>query len=214
MRYRVLFVFVAALALAFVAGDVFAQGQQATVELKNAGGQVVGNATLIQQATGVQVRVQVSGLEPGQHGIHLHTVGKCEAPDFASAGGHFNPTAKKHGHDNPEGPHAGDLGNPPNMTVGTDRTGVLTATTNLVTLASGANSLMDADGSALVIHAGPDDNKTDPAGNSGGRVACGVIIPMAASLPRTGGEPGLWWMVALLGVAVTLAGAALRRPAA
>ncbi|MCW5848888.1 MAG: superoxide dismutase family protein [Anaerolineae bacterium] len=214
MRYGLLYAVMAALALVLWSGHAQAQGQQATTELKNASGQVVGSATLTQQASGVQVRVQVSGLDAGQHGIHLHTVGKCEGPDFASAGGHFNPLAKKHGHDNPEGPHAGDLGNPPNITISADRTGALTATSSLVTLAEGVNSLLDADGSALVIHAGLDDNKTDPAGNSGARVACGVIVAMAAALPRTGGTLVAWWVIGLLGGAVTLAGVALRRPAA
>ena len=201
---------VVVVALAFMAGSVLAQGQQASAELKNGTGQVVGNATFTQAANGVQVRVQVSNLEPGAHGIHLHAVGKCDGPDFATAGGHFNPTSKQHGYDNPAGPHAGDLGNPPNITVGANRTGTLTVTTTLVTLSAGANSLMDADGSALVIHAATDDNKTDPSGNSGARIACGVIVPMQAAMPVTGGTPNAWLLMGL-GLLLALAGGLGRR---
>jgi Cu-Zn family superoxide dismutase len=99
-------------------------------------------------------------------------VGKCEPPDFASAAGHFNPEGKKHGLLSPQGPHAGDL---PNLPVAADGTGQLNYVARGVTLGSGSGSLFDADGTAVVIHAGPDDHKTDPAGNSGARIACGVI---------------------------------------
>ena len=209
MRYLVRGVVVVVALLAMAAG-AYAQGPTASAELKNAAGQVVATATFTQGAGGVQVQVKVSNLDPGVHGIHLHTVGKCDAPDFTSAGGHFNPTSKQHGYDNPAGPHAGDLGNPPNITVGADRTGTLNVTTNAVTLSAGANSLMDADGSALVIHAGTDDNKTDPAGNSGARVACGVIVAMQSAMPVTGGTPNGWLMLGL-GVALALGGLGLRR---
>ncbi|MCW5852772.1 MAG: superoxide dismutase family protein [Anaerolineae bacterium] len=201
---------VVVVALALMAGSVLAQGQQASAELKNGAGQVVGNATFTQAANGVQVRVQISNLDPGAHGIHLHAVGKCEGPDFATAGGHFNPTSKQHGYDNPAGPHAGDLGNPPNITVGADRTATLNVTTTMVTLSAGVNSLMDADGSALVIHAATDDNKTDPSGNSGARIACGVIVPMQAAMPTSGGTPNGWLMLGL-GVMLVLSGALMRR---
>ena len=212
MRYLVRGVVVVVTLLAMAAG-VYAQGPTASAELKNAAGQVVGNATFTQAAGGVQVQVKVSNLDPGVHGIHLHTVGKCDGPDFTSAGGHFNPSAKQHGYDNPAGPHAGDLGNPPNITVGADRTGALAVTTNAVTLNAGANSLMDADGSALVIHAGTDDNKTDPAGNSGARVACGVIVAMQSAMPTTGGTPNGWLMLGL-GLLLALSGLGLRRQVA
>lgn len=112
------------------------------------------------------------GLPTGNHGIHIHAVGRCDPPDFMSAGAHFNPTNRQHGLQNPNSPHASDL---PNLQVGADGTGRLDALDRDVTLASGANSLFDADGSALVIHAGEDDNMTDPAGNSGGRIARGII---------------------------------------
>ena len=105
------------------------------------------------------------------HGLHIHTVGAC-TPDFAAVGGHFNPTTAQHGLDNPSGPHAGDL---PNLEIDADGNGTYEATTTLVTLAQGDNSLFDSDGSALVIHADPDDLITDPAGNSGDRIACGII---------------------------------------
>ena len=105
------------------------------------------------------------------HGLHIHTVGAC-TPDFAAVGGHFNPTTAQHGLDNPSGPHAGDL---PNLEIDADGNGTYEATTTLVTLDQGDNSLFDSDGSALVIHADPDDLITDPAGNSGDRIACGII---------------------------------------
>lgn len=122
---------------------------------------------------GVRIVVTVDGLMPGMHGIHIHTVGKCEGPAFASAGGHFNPAMKMHGKDNPMGPHAGDL-----LNITVDATGHAKATliAKGVTLGPGDNSLFHDGGTALVIHAGPDDYKTDPAGNSGARIACGVIL--------------------------------------
>lgn len=110
---------------------------------------------------------------PGSHGIHIHTVGKCDPPDFASAGGHYNPDGKKHGLDNPEGPRAGDL---PLLVVAQDGTGTLETTTNLLTNRPKGKEPFDADGAALVVHASADDQKTDPTGNSGARIACGVIV--------------------------------------
>jgi len=146
----------------------------ASAQLKNASGQVVGSAQFFQDGQGVvQVKVDVTGLPAGSHGIHIHTVGKCDPPDFTTAGGHFNPGAKKHGLLNPEGPHAGDL---PALTVDANGAGSLQAATNRVTVAAGATSILDSDGSALVIHTSPDDQLTDPTGNSGARIACGVIV--------------------------------------
>jgi len=162
-------------------GTVWAVGERAAAPLRNAEGQVLGMAIFTQEAQGVRISVTVKGLSPGEHGIHIHSVGKCEPPDFLSAGPHFNPTNKKHGLTNPEGPHAGDL---PNLVVGEDGSAVYEHITDRVTLTPGELSLFDEDGSALVIHAGPDDQMTDPAGNSGARVLCGVITPMrAASVP-------------------------------
>jgi Cu-Zn family superoxide dismutase len=148
-------------------------GNTAVAELKNANGQTVGMATFTEGAGGVRIVMEVKGLPPGAKGVHIHEVGKCEGPQFASAGGHFNPEKKQHGTMNPQGAHAGDL---PNVTVGADGSGRLETTTNRVTLGGGASSLFDADGSALVIHAAADDFLTDPTGNSGGRTACGVIV--------------------------------------
>jgi Cu-Zn family superoxide dismutase len=166
---------------ALESGTVWAVGERAAAPLRNAEGQVLGMAIFTQEAQGVRISVTVKGLSPGEHGIHIHSVGKCEPPDFLSAGPHFNPTNKKHGLTNPEGPHAGDL---PNLVVGEDGSAVYEHITDRVTLTPGELSLFDEDGSSLVIHAGPDDQMTDPAGNSGARVLCGVITPMrAASVP-------------------------------
>ena len=139
----------------------------ARADLYNASGDRVATATLFQQNDGVRVRVSAASVPSGEHGFHVHEAGQCEPP-FTSAGGHFNPSARKHGFQNPQGPHAGDLVNlPANWTSG-----------NIVeTVSAGLTleSLFDANGSALIIHAGPDDYRTDPSGNSGDRIACGVI---------------------------------------
>lgn len=139
--------------------------------LVDAQGVARGNVGIMEK-DGLQVTLSATGLTPGIHGVHIHTVGTCTAPDFASAGGHWNPTAKHHGMENPGGAHMGDL---PNITIGADGTGTLTFTVPGASLSGGDNPLLDADGAAIVVHAGPDDMKTDPSGNSGGRVACGVI---------------------------------------
>jgi Cu-Zn family superoxide dismutase len=121
----------------------------------------------------VHVNVQVEGLSPGLHGIHIHAVGSCVAPTFASAGGHYNPLSHQHGLENPNGPHAGDL---PNLVVDVSGHGRLQAMTDRVTLSPGIATLLDGDGSALIIHANPDDQVTDVGnGGSGPRIACGVI---------------------------------------
>lgn len=161
----------------------------AKADLKDAQGQLVGTAVFAPAASGVKLQVQVNGFTAaavGEHGIHVHTTGKCEAPAFTTAGGHFNPDSKKHGLNSPAGHHAGDM---PNIVF--DAAGNATYETVIegVTLGDGPASLMDGDGSALVIHAGPDDMVTDPSGNSGARVACGELaayaIPMAG-MPQTG----------------------------
>jgi Cu-Zn family superoxide dismutase len=149
---------------------------EAAAVLRDASGRTVGAVRLAQGRDGrVAIEVQVAGLSVGLHGIHLHAVGACDASGaapFASAGGHVNPHGASHGLHNPRGAHAGDL---PNLDVGADGTGRLSATTGRVTLAPAPASLLDDDGAAVVVHAGPDDQVSDPAGNSGARVACGVL---------------------------------------
>ena len=144
----------------------------APMALVNSAGQSIGTVRAWQTAGGVSFRISASGLPHGIHGLHVHAVGRCDPPDFASAGGHWNPAGKKHGMNNPAGPHAGDL---PNVEVAAN--GVLTATVTLPGATMAA--LLDADGAALVLHAGPDDYATDPSGNSGARIACAVIQPGA-----------------------------------
>jgi superoxide dismutase, Cu-Zn family len=145
----------------------------ASAELKNARGQVVGTAMLAQVPDGVRIVMTVSDLPPGEKAVHIHEVGRCDPPAFASAGEHFNPGKMAHGLQNQFGPHAGDLAN---LRVEADGTGRLETFNERVTLGTGWNSLLDDDCSALVIHTAPDDHRTDPTGNSGARLACGVII--------------------------------------
>ncbi len=170
MRFTIAVV-AAALALVPAAGSA-ADAKLARATLKDAKGQDVGTATFHAANGGAELSVDAKGLPPGQHGIHVHAVGKCDAPNFKSAGPHFNPTGKKHGTKNPEGHHAGDL---PNLTVGPDGKGTLRATLHGASLGSGEGSLLGGQGTAVVVHAGPDDEKTDPAGGSGDRIACGVV---------------------------------------
>ena len=141
-------------------------------ELKDAQGKTVGRVILWDDAKGVRLDVQVHDLTPGEHAIHFHQVPKCEAPDFKSAGGHFNPDGKKHGFDSPEGHHAGDM---KNFTVGADGKATVRFEDSDVTLKDGPHSLFSNGGTAIVVHAKADDYKTDPSGNSGDRIACGVI---------------------------------------
>jgi Cu-Zn family superoxide dismutase len=159
----------------WVAGGLALAGcgpARATAELMNASGQKVGTVTLVERGASVELQVEASGLGPGPHGIHFHEVGQCEAPGFTSAGGHFNPLGKQHGLESPNGAHAGDL---PNLEADASGQATYTAKTDRVRLGGGALSIFDADGTALIIHAGPDDQMTDPAGNSGARVVCGVL---------------------------------------
>lgn len=142
------------------------------VSLKTAQGKDAGTATLSPADHGVSIKLDLKNLPPGDHGIHIHQTAKCDPPDFKSAGGHFNPDNKKHGLENPEGPHAGDL---PNFTVDAAGKAKNTLPAHGVTMGDDSNSVFSGAGTALVIHAKADDNKTDPAGNSGDRIACGVI---------------------------------------
>jgi Cu-Zn family superoxide dismutase len=144
-----------------------------TITLRDASGRTVGTALLTPATEGVQVVLQASGLPAGVHGVHIHQTGQCDAPDFTTAGGHFNPTSRQHGTQNPAGPHAGDL---PNLTVDANGRGTLNAVAMGVTLeGEGANSLRKDGGTSLMVHATADDYRTDPSGNSGARIACGVI---------------------------------------
>jgi Cu-Zn family superoxide dismutase len=140
----------------------------ANVPLVRSDGASIGTVRVFQENTGVVLRIDATGLPPGLHGVHLHAVGRCDAPKFTSAGAHWNPTGRKHGHRNPEGFHAGDLGN---LGVGAD--GKLIA--GLLVPAATVAGLHDADGTALVLHAKADDEMTDPSGNSGDRIACAVL---------------------------------------
>jgi Cu-Zn family superoxide dismutase len=144
----------------------------ATAELRDAQNRVVGTVRAAYDPLGVRLTIAVRGLPEGPHAIHLHAVGTCTPPDFASAGPHFNPESLGHGLANPLGPHAGDL---PNIVVGADGSGNAVFVNPRVTLGAGASSLFDADGTAVVVHATADDQRTDPSGASGARLACGVL---------------------------------------
>jgi len=174
MRFQILLgitglaLFTAALPLAA------ASAKPAHADIKNAQGAKVGTAKITSMPDGVKVVVKVEHLTPGEHGIHIHNVGKCEGPAFTTAGGHFNPTSAHHGVNNAETPHPhlGDLAN-----LNVEKNGKASASFLIsgVTLGDGANSLFHEGGTSLVIHAKADDLKSDPSGNSGDRIACGVV---------------------------------------
>jgi Cu-Zn family superoxide dismutase len=159
------------------AGDTAARAGAATsadsvlsVEMRDAAGRALGTLSLAESASGITVSGRLTGLPPGTHAIHLHTTGRCEPP-FTSAGGHWNPMNRQHGTENPRGPHLGDL---PNVTAAADSAAAVQVTSPGGTL-RGSNSALDADGVAVVVHAGADDYRTDPAGNAGDRIACGML---------------------------------------
>lgn len=151
---------------------VQSEAMTAAADVQDAEGKSLGTAELTETPHGVLLTVKLSGLPAGQHALHLHEVGQCAAPDFKSAGGHYNPGSASHGYKNPKGAHEGDL---PNVHVGADGALNADAFAEGVTLNAGATSLFDEDGTAVVVHAGPDDYATDPAGDAGDRIACGVV---------------------------------------
>ena len=167
------------LALAFfIAGLLLADHQETRVPLRNAQGQSVGTATITPASSaaanqGVRIDLDLTNQPPGEHAVHIHAKAVCDPPDFESAGPHFNPDNKSHGEGNPQGPHAGDL---KNVSVGSDGKAKATLTATKVSLSkTEKNSLFTGDGTSIVIHEKADDNKSDPAGNAGARIACGAI---------------------------------------
>lgn len=148
-----------------------ASNQLAVATLAGPQGQPVGTAALMQSGSDTRISVTVTGKPGAVHGMHLHAVGVCEGPAFTSAGPHLNPGGHQHGKDNPQGAHLGDL---PNVTIGSNGTGSISASIGSDSAAIAA-AMHDSDGTAIVLHAAADDYRTDPTGNSGPRIACGVI---------------------------------------
>lgn len=144
----------------------------ASADIRDAAGRSVGTATASQSGDSIRIRIEGMMMPQGARGAHIHMTGSCVAPGFTSAGDHWNPTGQEHGKDNPQGMHMGDL---PNLMVGTDGRGTLEYTIPNAWVSGGTMPLLDADGAAIVIHAGPDDYRTNPSGNSGARIACGVF---------------------------------------
>jgi Cu-Zn family superoxide dismutase len=166
-----------ALTAALVISTAFSVSAQMAnkTELHDGMGNSVGTAEFSAAPKGVSISLNLMNLPPGPHGIHIHAVAKCEGPAFTTAGGHLNPDMKHHGLDNPDGPHAGDM---PNITVGADGKLMTKIVAPGVTMGDGPNSIFAGGGTALVIHAMVDDQKSDPAGMAGARIACGVITKM------------------------------------
>ncbi|WP_213804025.1 superoxide dismutase family protein [Granulicella sp. dw_53] len=168
----------AALSICLLASPAFAKSSSPTykVDLKNSQGEEAGTVTLKQVKKGVNIKIQLKNLPVGEHAVHIHAKPLCEAPDFKSAAGHFNPENKQHGLQNPMGHHDGDL--PQNIMVGEGHTGEATFTINYISLDPNApNSVIANGGTSIVVHEKADDMKTDPTGNAGNRLACGVLTP-------------------------------------
>lgn len=144
----------------------------AEAALRDANGNVVGDVVIDQLDQGIRLTLRARNMTPGVKAAHIHAIGRCDAPDFTSAGGHWNPFDREHGRDNPAGQHMGDM---PNVIVGQEGTGLLEVTITGARIEGGNAALLDADGAAVMIHAGSDDYRSDPTGNAGGRIACGVI---------------------------------------
>jgi len=148
----------------------------AVATLADASGAAKGTASVWSTGHGLRILVHATGLQPGTYGLHIHAVGKCEGPAFASSGAHWNPTMKQHGRDNPAGAHEGDI---PNITIGADGSGEVDAEIHGAMLSGRPEALLDADGASVMIHAAADDYRTDPSGNSGARMVCGVFAAHA-----------------------------------
>jgi Cu-Zn family superoxide dismutase len=161
----------ALLSVALGLGSSAYAADKASAVLKDKDGKEVGKAELTDTPSGVLMRLALDGVPPGDHAFHIHAVGKCEPPDFKSAGPHFNPDETKHGLINAEGPHSGDM---PNLHVPDSGKLTVEVLNEMVTL-GGEQALLDDDGSAIVVHAVADDYQTDPAGDAGDRIACGVV---------------------------------------
>ena len=154
--------------------DSVGGNMRASVAMKASNGRDIGTLRITDAAQALSISGTLRGLPPGTHGVHIHMVGRCDAPSFETAGAHWNPTGRQHGSKNQQGPHLGDL---TNITVGADSTANILGVTRGGSL-RGMNMLMDMDGAAIVVHQSADDYSTDPSGNSGGRIACGVISSM------------------------------------
>lgn len=144
----------------------------ASAALRDSAGRSVGTASVTESDSGLRVRIEATALPQGVHGAHVHATGSCDAPAFSSAGAHWNPNGRQHGTLNPQGPHHGDL---PNLLVGTDGRGTLEFVLPAGRVGRGDHAMLDRDGASVVIHATADDYRTDPSGNSGARIACGVL---------------------------------------